>query len=239
MANHQTLTPEDHRDLRILTEPGVELGDGVMATLIIPEEFRRVQSEFPIVFRRTQEGETFVPLALFGFENGENLFLSDGRWQARYRPLSLAIQPFLIGAPTDEGSEGQVHIDMDHPRISTSGEGVRVFDEDGGTTPYLEQIAGQLGELHVGYQGTAAFIEALERYELLEAFTLEVPLSDGSKQSLVGFHIIKEDRLQQLDSDALGDLHGQGFLLPIFMAVASLSHFSTLVERKDAALSNG
>ena len=95
MANHQTLTPENHRDLRIYTEPKAELGDGVMATMIIPEEFRRVQSELPIVFRRTQEGDTFVPLALFGFENGENLFLNAGKWEARYRPLTLAIQPFL------------------------------------------------------------------------------------------------------------------------------------------------
>lgn len=239
MANHQTLTRETHRDLRVHTEPHGQRGDGVMATLIIPEEFRRVQGEFPIVFRRNQEQESFTPLALFGFESGENLFLEGERWTARYRPLSLAIQPFLIGAPVEEGSEGQVHIDMDHPRISTTGEGMRVFDEDGGTTPYLEQIAGQLGELHAGHQGSAGFVAALERYELLEAFTLEVPLSDGSKQSLVGFHIINEDRLQQLDSDALGDLHGSGYLLPIFMAVASLSHFPTLVERKDARLTNG
>ena len=239
MANHQTLTPETHRDLRVHTEPHADHGDGVMATLIIPEEFRRVQGEFPIVFRRNQEDDTTVPLALFGFENGENLFLEGGKWLARYRPLSLAIQPFLIGAPTQEGSEGQVHVDMDHPRISSTGEGTRVFDEDGGTTPYLEKIADQLGELHVGYQGTAGYIEALERYELLEAFTLEVPLSDGSKQSLVGFHIINEDKLQQLGGDALGDLHSNGYLLPTFMAVASLSHFSTLVDRKDAKLTHG
>lgn len=239
MADHQTLTPETHRDLRIHTEPHSERGDGVMATLIIPEEFRRVQSEFPIVFRRNQEDETFVPLALFGFENGENLYIKGTGWQARYRPLSLSIQPFLIGAPRQEGSEGEVHVDMDHPRISKTGEGTRVFDEDGGTTPYLESIADQLGELHVGYQGTAAFIDALRRYELLEAFTLEVPLSDGSKQSLVGFHIINEQKLQQLDGDALGELHQNGYLLPIFMALASLSHFSTLVERKDAKLNDG
>lgn len=239
MANHQTLTGETHRDLRVHTGPHAERGDGVMATLIVPEEFRRVQGEFPIVFRRNQEDGKFTALALFGFENGENLFLDGEKWLARYRPLSLAIQPFLIGAPAQEGSDGQVHVDMDHPRISDSGEGTRVFDEDGGTTPYLEQIAGQLGELHAGYQGTAAFFEALERYDLLEAFTLEVPLSDGSKQSLVGFHIINEAKLQQLDGDALGDLHQSGYLLPIFMALASVSQFSTLVERKDAKLSDG
>ncbi len=239
MANHQVLTGETHRDLRIHTQPNAARGDGVMATLIIPEEFRRVQGEFPIVFRRNQEDDSFAALALFGFESGENLYLDGDKWLARYRPLTLAIQPFLIGPPAQEGQEGQVHIDMDHPRISDTGEGTRVFDEDGGTTPYLEQIAGQLGELHMGHQGSATFIEALKRYDLLEAFSLEVPLSDGSKQSLVGFHIINETRLQQLDADALGELHQSGYLMPIFMAVASISNFTTLVERKDAKLNDG
>lgn len=239
MANHQTLTSENHRDLRVHTQPHAERGDGDMAAFIVPTEFRRVQSEYPIVFRLNQEDGKFSALALLGFEKGENLYLDRGRWLARYRPLSLAVQPFLIGAPVEEGSEGQVHVDMDHPRISDTGEGTRVFDEDGGTTPYLEQIAGMLGELHVGYQDSHGFFEALARHELLEPFSLEVPLSDGSKQSLVGFHIIAEEKLQQLDGDALGELHEAGYLLPIFMAVASLSHFSTLVDRKDAKLTDG
>lgn len=239
MPNHQVLNKNDHLDLRVDTQPNAEKGDGEMAAFIVPVEFRSVQSEFPIVFRLNQEDGKFTALAMMGFETGENLFFEDGMWLARYRPLSLAIQPFLIGAPMQEGSEGQVHVDMDHPRISTTGEGTRVFDEDGGTTPYLEKIAGMLGDLHTGYQDSEGFFEALQRYDLLEPFTLEVPLSDGSKQSLVGFHIIAEDKLQALDGDALGDLHASGFLLPTFMAVASLSHFSTLVERKDAKLKNG
>lgn len=236
MANHHILTKESHANLRVHTEPHTERGDGEMAAFIVPTEFRQVQSEFPIVFRLNQEDGTYTALALFGFETGENLFLDQGKWRARYRPLSLAVQPFLIGVPSEEGSEGQVLVDMDHPRVSQSEEGNRVFDEDGGTTPYLERIAGQLGDLHVGYQESRAFFDALARYDLLEPFTLEVPLSDGSKQSLVGFHIIAEEKLQALDANALADLHGNGFLLPIFMAVASLSHFSTLVERKDAKL---
>ena len=239
MSNHQVLNNADHRDLRVLLEPDAERGDAVMGTLVTPVEFRRAQAEFPIVFRKNQEDGSFTALALFGFENGENLFLVDGRWDARYRPLSLAIQPFLIGRPANGEGEGQVHIDMDHPRVSTSGEGIRVFDEDGGSTPFLEDIAGKLGELDQGYRDSAGFFEALERHELLEPFTLEVPLSDGSKHSLVGFHIIDEEKLRQLDGDALADMHTQGYLMPVFMALASLSHFTELVQRKDAKTRNG
>ena len=239
MSNHQVLNNADHKDLRVRLEPSAEAGDAVMGTLITPAEFRRVQAEFPIVFRKNPENDSVTALALFGFENGENLFLEDGKWDARYRPLSLAIQPFLVGRPANGEGQGQVHIDMDHPRIATNGEGTRVFDEDGGTTPFLEDIAEKLGELDQGYRDSAGFFEALERHGLLEAFTLEVPLSDGSKHSLVGFHIIDERKLQQLDGDALADLHAHGHLLPVFMAVASLSHFAELVDRKDAKSRNG
>ncbi len=239
MSNHQVLNNADHKDLRVRLEPSAECGDAVMGTLVTPAEFRRVQAEFPIVFRKNPENDSVTALALFGFENGENLFLEDGKWDARYRPLSLAIQPFLVGRPANGEGQGQVHIDMDHPRIATDGEGTRVFDEDGGTTPFLEEIAEKLGELDQGYRDSAGFFEALERHSLLEPFTLKAPLSDGSKHSLVGFHIVDERKLQQLDGDALADLHGNGHLLPLFMAVASLSHFSELVERKDAKTRNG
>ena len=48
-----------------------------------------------------------------------------------------------------------------------------------------------------------------------------------------------EDKLQQLDGDALGALHADGHLMPIFMAVASLSNLSELVERKNRREARG
>ena len=153
--------------------------------------------------------------------------------------MSMAIQPFLIGRSESGEGQGQVHVDLDHPRISTSGEGTRVFDENGRPTPYLEQIARQLGDLDESYRRSADFFAALERYELLEPFTLQVPLSDGSQNSLVGFHIIDEGKVRALDGDALGDLHASDHLLPIFMALASLSQFSELVARKNSGRAGG
>src|SRR3546814_20838177 len=89
---------------------------------------------------------------MFGFQNGENLFLEGARWDAGYRPLSLAIGPFLIGRPAGGEGPGQVHIDMEHPRIAGGGEGVRLFDENGMATPYLDEIAERLGDLDDGYR---------------------------------------------------------------------------------------
>jgi hypothetical protein len=180
-----------------------------------------------------------MALALFGFENGENLVLDGNRWDARYRPWSLAIQPFLIGRPADGEGPGQVHVDLDHPRVTDGGEGVRLFDEGGMATPYLEAITERLGALDAGYRASGDFFAALRDHDLLEPFTLEVPLDDGSKHSLVGFHIIDEARLAALDTETLGKLHAAGHLVPIFMALASLSQVSALVERKNRRARHG
>lgn len=240
MANHAILTAEAHGDLRIRTDRGAALGDAVMCCVTSPDEFRRVQNEYPILFRRDLERGAFTAFAMFGFETGENLFLDGDRWDARYRPLAMAIQPFLIGRGAGDHDPAQVHLDLDSPRIAGPGdEGVRLFDEHRRPSPYLDRIAEQLGELDSGWRGAADFFAALERHHLLEPFTLEVTLDDGAERSLVGWHIIDEDRLAELDAAALGELHAAGHLVPMFMAFASLSNLAGLVARKNRRQAGG
>lgn len=241
MSRHMLLHLDDHKELRVLTQRSPELGDAMMCCLTVPDEFRRVQGEYPILFRQTAERDGFTALAMFGFETGENLFLKDGRWDARYLPLAVAIQPFLVGPPAPGHETAQVHVDMESPRIGVGPyeDGVRVFDEDGRPTPYLESMAEKLGALDAGYRASADFFAALARHELLEPFTLEVTLDDGSENRLVGFHAIDEERLRSLDAEALGELHAEGHLMPIFMALASLSQLGPLIERRNAKARHG
>lgn len=239
MTEHAILDSNTHRALRVRAEVGTDLGDGVMGTLTVPSEFRNVQGQFPILFRREPGRDDFFALALFGFENGENLFLDGDRWDARYRPLSLAIQPFLIGRPERGDGPGQVHIDLSHPRIAADGSGVRLFDADGAATPYLDDIAERLGALDEGYRASKGFFDALLAHDLLEPFTLEVTLDDLSVHSLVGYHIIDEAKLRLLDAETLWRLHVDGHLMPMFMAMASLSQLSALVARKNRKLAGG
>lgn len=238
MPDHVLLQAEKHRELRVRTERSAELGDEMMCSITVPSEFRRVQNEYPILFRLNAERDSFTPLAMFGFENGENLYLEDGRWDALYLPLAVDIQPFLIGMPAPGSSTRQVHIDLASPRVE-EGEGVRLFDEHGLPTPYLESIAEKLGALDEGYQASGAFLDALRRHHLLEPMSLEVTLDGGSSNRLVGFHVIDEDRLRALDASALGELHADGHLMPIFMAVASLSNLGALIERKNRRVRHG
>ena len=233
MSNHQIVNQQDHGGLRILTRAGAALGDAVMACLVVPAEFRRLATEYPILFRHDVATGQFSALALMGFEAGENLYLDGETWDAGVKPLAMAVQPFLVGRSADPNVPGQVHIDMDHPRVSHGGDGVKLFEPGGQPTPYLEEIAAMLGALDEAYKASGDFYAALDRYDLLEPFSMDVTLDSGAQHRLVGYHMINEDQLRALEPGALGELNAAGHLMPLFMAVASIGNLSKLVRRKN------
>lgn len=232
MSNHQILNSADHGDLRVHVEAGARFGDDVMASLAVPTEFRRLATDYPILFRFDPAQRSYSALALFGLEPGENLFLDGDRWDAAAKPMAMAVQPFLVGRARDGDGPTQVHIDLDHPRIASGGEGVRLFDDAGQPTPLTEQMAAILGDLDEGYRAGAGFFAALDRYELIEPFSMDVTLADGGQQRLVGYSLINEDKLRALEPAALAELHAAGHLMPMFMALASLGNLSKLVRRR-------
>jgi hypothetical protein len=229
MTNAALLNNIDHKDLRIITRRGAAYGDAQMTALTFPSEFRSIQACYPIVFAKAGDG-SFQPLALLGFEDGENLFLDGDTWSAPHLPLTVERQPFMIGI-----SDGEllIHVDMDSPRVSTS-EGEPVFLPHGGTTEFIDHVNSTLQQLHFGLEGTAAFIHALVEHDLLESFVLDVTLNNGTQGRLAGFYAIHEDRLAALPGAAIEKLHRGGHLQAIYMAIASMSHFRDLIDRKNA-----
>jgi len=230
MPNHAMLNNVAHKDMHIITDHGASYGDNVMSAFTFPAEFRDVQAHYPIVFRKIGDGG-FESLALFGFQEGENLFLGPQGWDASYVPLAIQRQPFLIGA---NGEELMVHVDLDSPRVSRT-QGEPVFKPHGGTTEYLENVNSTLLALHNGIQQQQAFIAALLRHELLESFVFDIELNNGSQNRLIGFYTINEERLSKLGAAALEELHSVGYLGAMYMQIASLSNFRALIERKNRA----
>jgi len=228
MPRTAQLNNVDHKHLRIDTRRVPGLGDDVMSAPTFPSEFRSVQAHYPIVFGKTAQGG-FQPLALFGFQDGENLFVDATGWDADYVPLAVERQPFLVGVG---GQELTVHVDLDSPRVVAAG-GEAVFLEHGGTTPYLERINSVLLSLYQGLQEVPAFVAALLEHGLLESFTVDVQLDDGSQHRLAGYYTIHEERLAALGADALAQLHTQGHLQAAYMVVASASRFRALIARRN------
>ena len=229
MSNAVLLNNVDHQQLRVLTGHGAAYGDALMSALTFPAEFRTLQAHYPIVFRKGADGVGFEPHALFGFQEGENLFLGQDGWDASDVPLSVERQPFLIGVGN---GELLVHVDLDSARLSTTA-GEALFLPHGGSTEFLEHINSVLLALHQGLQSTPPFVAALLEHALLESFVFDIELDDGSHNRLAGFYTIHEERLAALSGAALARLNEAGQLTPIYMAMASLSNFRSLIARKN------
>lgn len=227
MSKHVLLNNVDHKDLRVITTRSAGYGDNVMLAATFPGEFRNLQAHYPIVFRKNAQGQ-FEPVALLGFKDGQNLFLSKQGWDATYIPMTIERLPFLIGFSQDR--QPMMHIDLDSPRVSRT-QGEPIFREFGGNTEFLERMNSLLLAIHQGLAANEPFIGALLQYELLESFVLDIQLNDGSQNRLAGFYTIKEERLLDLNGAVLERLNRAGHLHAIYMAIASISNFRALIER--------
>jgi hypothetical protein len=226
MQKPELLNNITHKDLRVITQRGAQWGDAVMSCPVISDEFRSLQAHYPIVFQKDSQDQ-FQPLALMGLQDGENLFLNDKGWTAQYVPLAIQREPFMIGVAEDEL---RMLVNMASPRISQGAEGEAVFLPMGGNSDFLDSANSILKALHEGFQATPEFVQALVTHNLLESFVLDVERPDGSHGRLLGFYTINEERLASLDATTISQLHAADYLQPIYMVLASMSNFHTLIQ---------
>lgn len=240
---HVPLDPQRHAGLCVRTGHSADWGDGVMFAPVFPGEFRSVQAHYPVVFVNDARTGGLRPVALFGLEAGQNLFLAGAGgntatgWDAPYIPLAMRMAPFLIGRGSSGDGAGSlsVHIDENHPRVSDT-DGEALFDGAGNPAPALNQARDILGQVHEGEQTVAPFCALLAELGLLEPFTLDVTLNDGTAGRLAGYSIIAEETFHALDGAALARLHQAGALVAVTMAMASLSQFAALIGRRNALI---
>lgn len=239
MPDYQMLNNVEHQGVRIITDWSAAYGDNVHFVMTFPIEFRRVQACYPIFFQKDAGTGKFFPLALLGVEEGQNLFLGEDGWDASYVPLMIQRGPFLIGYQEDtaspDGKKPVVSIDMDSPRVNEV-EGEALFLPHGGTSDFLSSMTRILEDIQHGHQVNEEFVETLLEFDLIESVAMEVELNNGSKRQLLGLYTINENRLEQLDGEALGKLHSKHYLLPIYMILASLSCFRALIDKMNERL---
>lgn len=242
MKKIESVNKVNHAKTRVITRRGKELGDGVMSAHTFPYEFRFLQTQYPILFHKNAEAEIYEAVALFGFQEGENLFLNqDGSWGANYIPLMVQRQPFHIGfRPGVSNTDPELrvlHINMGSSRVGEA-EGERLFTDDGENSAFLNYMASMLETIHHWEQSAQDFYRELNKYDLLESVTFDITLSTGTQSQLLGFYTINEDKLQALNGDALAGLNRKGFLLPIYMAVASIDNIKKLIALKSQQENN-
>jgi len=247
MPKSEMLNNVQHQNLKINTRKSTEFGDNIAGALVFPGEFRDICKEYPIYFQKNEDekgregaGE-FQAIALFGFEQGENLFLTENDWQARYLPAIVRREPFLIGAKDPSSGIGDqkeflISVDMESPRVSKNEEGQSVFLESGGNSPYLQEINDALLLIHNGIQTQKMMFQVFNSLELLEPFTLDVQFNDGSAYQTSMYYTLNQEKFDALPAEVLQKLHANGYLQLAYLVLSSLSNIKYLIDKKNAKI---
>ncbi len=222
----------DHHDLRLHRMHGAANGETINQVRVFPSEFRDLQRDYPIFFRRDDDG-SYQSVAILGLDSDENLYIEgEGdavRWTARVIPAILQRGPFSIGL----GNQNHmIMVDLDHPWIGRDA-GEPLFLSHGGNAPGLDRAAATLRTLHSGVAVEQAMFAAFEEADLIAYLDLDVRLDEATAYKLPELYTIRPDALHSLDGATLSALNGNGFLELAFHVLASHDNLNRLIEIKN------
>jgi SapC len=225
MTNVVVLNSLTHRNVRVRAEPSARLGDNQRFVQVVVTEFPLLVTHYPILFSKDTETGAFLCGAMLGIDEGENLFLKEGKGHEGYRPLNLQRVPFFV-------SGDDLAIDLDHSRIAAD-TGQSLFNEKGEPTAYLESIKATFQHLKPGAEMTKRFIETLLKLNLLEPVDIVLGFDDGSKRNLADLYTVNQDVLRKLPDASVVDLFRRGYLQLIYLLIASLKQIPVLAQKKN------
>src|SRR3954466_2570691 len=208
MARLVALDNVDHQHLRVI---GGTSEVSVNQALVVPSEFEQLQREYPILFRKDSDGG-FQAVAILGLDRGENLFLREGEWIARYIPATLRRGPLFLGVGDEEQpGDPAIVVDLDDPPVSER-EGEPLFLPHGGAAPFLQQAAEALRTVHEGLALSHAMFAQFAELDLIARVDINVEVDDGTRYRLPDFFTIDGQRFAGLSGAELQKLSQAGFL---------------------------
>lgn len=234
MTNFVLLNSNEHRNLKVRTDFGEDFDGGGSLVEVVPQEFRNIATNYPILVTQFEEGGKFMACALLGIEMGENLYIVDGKWDATYVPLHVQRGPFRINVQQKQGSDQPdmvMSIDTDSGRVNET-DGEPLFEEDGSQSEYLKYIDTVLSRLVAGAEAAKIFAAALEKFDLVKPMNISIEFADGQKGTVQGLHSIDEEKLQALSGDDLKELNANGVLMLLHIVIGSLAQIDRLIHRK-------
>jgi hypothetical protein len=223
------LNAKTHGDWRILTdEQHYGFAADINSVLLAGIEFIEACKEYPIVFALS--GERLVPVALLGFRETKNLFVSeDGKWLGRYIPAFIRRYPFVLADATDQAQK-VVCIDEAYAGFNQP-DGENLF-EDGKARPVLDKAIEFLTEYQQQYLRTEALTKRLRDNQLLTKINARITARDGQETALDGLLVVDEKKLLELDDEKALALFRSGELAWIYAHLISVANIGALAERQ-------
>jgi SapC len=225
------LNSRDHGDWRSRTTDSANWLVGQHAVPLTVEEFPQAQRHFPIIF---SAGESPVPLALMGLNEGVNVFVDDaGKLTAPvYVPAYARRYPFMLAKLQPDSNELSLCFDPTTDLIGKFDDGLALF-ENGEATEACKATLNFCEQFEIAGQKTGAFMEELKKHDLLMDGEVAIQ-QQGNDQPFVyrGFQMVNEEKLREVRGDVLRGWNQSGLLPLIFAHLFSLELMREIFARQ-------
>lgn len=233
MSKITALDVNHHYALKVDVSKVVAESANAQTIPILLSEIIKASAEYPLVFVKNQQSGQFIPVVLCGFRHDENLYVSDGNWDASYTPFNVQRQPFFLGTENAEGVNKSSVLCLDLDSKCLGDVGHVLFDEKKMPSEYLTHMHTLLSQLYHGNPITGNFSKTLADYDLLEEITLDIKFDNGDVQSVKKTYTIDRQKLAEIDNKIFLDLRKQDYLMPVYAMIISLDQIQKLVNRRN------
>jgi len=196
-------------------------------------EFAPAVHDFPIAFISGDGGQSFVAMAIFGFESQQNLFVTkDDSWDAQaYIPAYVRRYPFCMTRVTVDGQEQAERVACVEKR-ALKPKGEALYDDKGAPLPVWENRLKLLFEFEADLARTEQMCKRFQELQLLETFAAQAVPVGEPQITLTGMHRISEEKLHALPAETLKELANNGMLARAYIHLLSLNNFQRLLDRR-------
>jgi hypothetical protein len=227
----EPLSSETHKDWRLRPQETAPFLINQHAIPVTVDEFALAQRHFPIVFSM---GDDAVPLALFGMNDGVNVFVDDNGQLTEnvYVPAYVRRYPFMLAKLRPDQQDLSLCFDPTSDVVGAFDEGRPLF-ENGQPSEATQEILNFNQMFEEAGQRTAAFMAEIKSLDLLMDGETTIQ-QEGESQPFVyrGFQMVNEDKLRDLRGDQLRKIAQSGLLPLLYAHLFSLSLMRDVFARQ-------
>jgi len=223
--NLQMLSFEKHASLQLKQCSSFSFASHLTSIHLAFGEIIESAKYYPIVFT---DSEIPMLMGIVGV-GGNNSFIDhQGKWLVPYVPAIIRTYPFAL-LPTNTQNQYSVAIDVDAPHFLEE-EGQFLFDAEGKTAPWVDQLIKYLLNMQREYQVSQAVGTSLKKAGLIAQRCVEITLKNGKRKGFQGFLCVDETAVNALPEERKKDMESNGEMTLLKAHRDSLIHFDKFFE---------